>query len=91
MNGAAYASLAHWDLLRSLQMAAQKRSRPDGRRIAECTRIALEQGLDNGVNDPFGRWGTARALLITQPFPQRTTSTGLETSNPVMHRLPAHL
>jgi len=56
-----------------LQIAPQQRGCPDGGAVAEAARVGVDDRVDERVDDPQGRGGSAAAWGIAQAVGQLWT------------------
>src|ERR1043166_3079026 len=86
-NGQSHAVSRYLKAMFRLEMSDQQRSRPDRRAIAELTRIASDEAVDDWINDAFGGAGPARTRGIGKAQRQIIILTLEETPSPVVDAL----
>src|SRR3954463_3052504 len=74
-----------------LQVALQQGSGPDGRMIAEVSRIRPDHPGDQGIHAAVLGSGTTLTWGVSETFPQVESGALLEPTGPVVDRLTAHL
>src|SRR4051812_2068860 len=79
------------DRVMILQVALQQGGGPDGRMIAEVSRIRGDDLGDQGIHAAVLGSGTTRTWGVGETSPQVESGATLEPTGPVVDRLTAHV